>query len=541
MKKSHSILWAKIIGLAVFICSQQACQHAPISFTPAQPPNLANYNDLPVFGSEKVQLPLSAIVSPQTMSLTTNSFLHQWSLTADSFAQQGHQLYLVGISTQTAIANPDIIIAAFKQRQKHMANTQVLTAVQAACYDSMRFRASLHSIGISINCMATTKLKSELLWQFWDNQAVNEVNIATIKRNLKLNKHIGAFTGSEIDLAFRKQLLGSQHPYNQNINNNAVIDELTHSSLSALHTELRQQLQWHLFAPQFSPQLTNTKAQTLKANTLKTNSLKTNSSKTQIAQHVTSLPSWLLTEKPDSSHSAFDSSAQTSAQTSAKASTINSSTVETSTAKDKILYIIDAPDTVQTQVRIGLVTATADATVQDANTCQMIAALLGRGYSGRLFYDLREVRGLSYGVYGRCVNAPLSQYMYFYGSTALENSSAFIKGMLDHLSLITEQNASQNEINATVTYLQGKQQLSLDSPFGKESLYIRQLLSGQTTAEFSQGMKQLQQLTPMQLLQQANTLSLTTPIVVLRGDADKISADLQQKLPTWELRQLQPD
>ncbi|MEZ9536952.1 M16 family metallopeptidase, partial [Shewanella sp. 10N.286.51.B8] len=226
---------------------------------------------------------------------------------------------------------------------------------------------------------------------------------------------------------------------------------------------------------------------------------------------------------------------------SAKASTINSSTVETSTAKDKILYIIDAPDTVQTQVRIGLVTATADATVQDANTCQMIAALLGRGYSGRLFYDLREVRGLSYGVYGRCVNAPLSQYMYFYGSTALENSSAFIKGMLDHLSLITEQTASQNEINATVTYLQGKQQLSLDSPFGKESLYIRQLLSGQTTAEFSQGMKQLQQLTPMQLLQQANTLSLTTPIVVLRGDADKISADLQQKLPTWELRQLEPD
>ncbi|WP_076540741.1 pitrilysin family protein [Shewanella sp. UCD-KL21] len=527
MKKLYSIGWAKLIGLVVFICSQQACQHAPISFTAAQPPNLANYNDLPVFGSEKVQLPLSAIASPQTMSLTANSYLHQWPLTNDSFTQQGNQLYLVGISKEAAIANPDIIIAAFKQRQKHIANTQVLTAVQAACYDSMRFRASLHSIGISINCVATTKLKSALLWQFWDHQAVNELNIATIKRSLKLNKHIGAFTGGEIDLAFRKQLLGSQHPYNQNINNDTVIDELTHASLSALHTELRQQLQWHLFAPQLGPQLTNAKAQTLNTKKLKTNNLSI-----KAAQQDTSLPSWLLAEKPDTSHSAFDSSVQKSAKT---------STVETSTAKDKILYIIDAPDTVQTQVRMGFVTASADTPVQNANTCQMIAALLGRGYSGRLFYDLREVRGLSYGVYGRCVNAPLSQYMYFYGSTALENSGAFIKGMLDHLSLITEQAASQNEINATVTYLQGKQQLSLDSPFGKESLYIRQLLSGQTIAEFSQGMKQLQQLTPMQLLQQANGLSLSTPIVVLRGDADKISADLQQKLPTWQLRQLEPD
>ncbi|WP_158638078.1 insulinase family protein [Shewanella donghaensis] len=530
----------------MLIWAQLGCQHAPIKFTPSAPPNLPSFTALPL-APKVAPLKANAMQAPQTTQLTENSFLHQWPLNENNHNQQPDQqansLYFIGISKSTPIANPDILVAAFKQHRKAITNNEDLTNLEASCYDSMRFRASLHSIGITISCFAPTAVKSNLLWQFWDKGVLDEVNIDSIQRSLKLNKHIGAFTGAEIDTVFRKKLLGEQHPYNQNIDNNAIINELNKAKLSTLHLQIRSQMQWHLFTPQQASLAAHADVEK--------------------AQPANFFPSWLTEYSPNSSLSTekrFNNQQSNAEEANAEefgSYEANSYKASSEKAKtEKTLYLIDAPNTVQTQVRVGVLTESSGYQSQNANSCKIIAALLGRGYSGRLFYDLRETRGLTYGVYGGCVDAPLSQYMYFYGSTALANSGAFLKGMTDHLALISEQLTPQQEINSAATYLIGKQQLTIDRPFGKESLYINQILrnkalknkqplaqqlknqalENQASAEFDQGLMQLSKLTPQELLVMTQTATLNDPVIVLRGDADKITIDLQQKFPTWQIK-----
>jgi len=223
--------------------------------------------------------------------------------------------------------------------------------------------------------------------------------------------------------------------------------------------------------------------------------------------------------------------------------------------QSKRIYLIDAPGSVQTQVRIGY--ALDDALSPSLNeiqndaakspklspqditlSCRSLAALMGRSFSGRLYYDLREKRGLTYGIYGQCANAPLSSSIKFYGSTAIEHTGAFVVGILDHLALVKTQSASQGEIDALKTYLMGEDLLSQDNSIQRENQYIQQVATGLTQIEVQKLNAELQALTPEKLQQLANEAFNGEPLIILRGDIDSIIPDLTAKLPEWQLEKI---
>ena len=115
-------------------------------------------------------------------------------------AQSLNSIYFIGLSPQSALESPDVLIEAFSQRRAQLANQQQ-SADFIACYDSMRFRASLHSMAITMQCSANLSQMQKVIMDFWQNESLDNINLETVQRNLKLNKHIGAFTGSEIDKA----------------------------------------------------------------------------------------------------------------------------------------------------------------------------------------------------------------------------------------------------------------------------------------------------------------------------------------------------
>ncbi|MCL1065998.1 insulinase family protein [Shewanella olleyana] len=503
--------------ICIFSLILMGCQHSPINFTESQPPNtpkltqLANAPVLQPLSSSVNETPSQKLTSIRLSSRFTS---HHWTTnqstvnksTVNQSAvnkretdqettndQSLNSIYFIGVSPHSALESPDVLIEAFSQRRAQLANQQQ-SAELIACYDSIRFRASLHSMAITMQCSANLSQMQKVIMDFWQNESFNNINLETVQRNLKLNKHIGAFTGSEIDQVFRQQLLGADHPYNLNINNQELINELVKTNrLQQLHIATRDKLQWHLF----------------------TRTSKENND--SFTENKNDWPLWLIQD-----------SANVSSEPNQDLTAANNpaSSVETTPT----IYIIDAPDTVQTQVRIGFVT--------NNNTigCKTISPLLGRGYSGRLFYDLREVRGLTYGVYGRCIDAPLSQYLFFYGSTALENSGAFLQGILDHTKLLTEQKVSQAEIDSVATYLIGRRLLSLDTTFGHESDYIRHVLAGKTAKQAQEQINAISQLTPEQLLQLSIETFSSQPTIVLRGDADKMTQDIRDKLPNWQIK-----
>lgn len=514
-----------------------ACQQTQIVFTPTEPPSLASF-DTP--NSLSTHLPESGVIIPVTDPMFSDEVhteldlpyqLHRLaafessnSLSAHALSSNSNSLSnrvsLAAISPQAPFNNPDILQLALQEKARALA-----IHLADPCLETFSIRVSLHSINLSLTCPDDVNHIYGLLMQFWQpntfvDAATAPVDIDNIRRQLKLNKHLNAFSGAEIDKVWREKLLGPEHPYNKVLNNDELFDSLSLKQLQQIQQQAASQAQWHLFLP--NSQVKNAEFD-LQA----------------------SLKLWPALDK----------------------SLPQVDKLETTTPKQtKKIYLIDAPGSVQTQVRLGYridyridhsinhaIGHTVDSELGDTSEtsqlssqevalgCRSLSALMGRSFSGRLYYDLREKRGLTYGIYGQCANAPLSSSIKFYGSTAIEHTGAFVAGILDHLALVKTQSASQGEINALKTYLMGEDVLSQDNSIQRENQYIQQVATGLTQVDVQKLNAELQALTPKRLQQLANGAFSGEPLIILRGDIDKIIPDLTSKLPEWQLERVKVD
>ncbi|MGI2070692.1 M16 family metallopeptidase [Shewanella baltica] len=521
-----------------------ACQQTQIVFTPTEPPSLASFeipypldNHLPESGviipatdpifSDEVYTELDLPYQLHRLaSVESNHDLNSNSLSTHALSNNSlsNRVSLAAISPQAPFNNPDILQIALQEKARAQA-----IHLADPCLETFSIRVSLHSINLSLTCPDDVNHIYGLLMQFWQpntfvDATTTPVDIDNIRRQLKLNKHLNAFSGAEIDKVWREKLLGPEHPYNKVLNNNELFDSLNLNQLQQIQQQAASQAQWHLFLPNM--QAKNAKFD-LQAS-IKLWPLLT-----------TSLPKSLSKSSPQADK------------------------LETTTPKQtKKIYLIDAPGSVQTQVRLGYridhsinhaIGHTIDSELGDmsetsqlssqevALSCRSLSALMGRSFSGRLYYDLREKRGLTYGIYGQCANAPLSSSIKFYGSTAIEHTGAFVVGILNHLALVKTQSASQGEINALKTYLIGEDLLSQDNSIQRENQYLQQVATGLTQVDVQKLNAELQALTPARLQQLANGAFSGEPLIILRGDIDKIIPDLTSKLPEWQLERIKVD
>lgn len=525
-----------------------ACQQTQIVFTPTEPPSLASF-DTP--NSLSNHLPESGVIIPATdpmfsdevhteldlpyqlhrlASVQSNHDLNSNSQSTHALSRNSlsNRVSLAAISPQAPFNNPDILQIALQEKARALA-----ISLADPCLETFGIRVSLHSINLSLTCPDDVNHIYGLLMQFWQpntfvDATTAPVDIDNIRRQLKLNKHLNAFSGAEIDKVWREKLLGPEHAYNKVLNNDALFDSLSLKQLQQIQQQAASQAQWHLFLP-------NSQAKNAEFNL------------------QASIKQWPRLTK--------------SLPKSFPKSSSHEDKLETTTPKQtKKIYLIDAPGSVQTQVRLGYridyridhsinhaIGHTVDSELGDmsetsqlssqevALSCRSLSALMGRSFSGRLYYDLREKRGLTYGIYGQCANAPLSSSIKFYGSTAIEHTGAFVVGILDHLALVKTQSASQGEINALKTYLIGEDLLSQDNSIQRENQYLQQLATGLTQVDVQKLNAELQALTPKRLQQLANGAFSGEPLIILRGDIDRIIPDLTSKLPEWQLERVKVD
>ncbi|MCB2382725.1 insulinase family protein [Shewanella sp. SR1] len=547
-------LQSLMCGVVALLLS--ACQQTQIVFTPTEPPSLASFDTPYPLNSH---LPESGVIIPATdpmfsdevytelelpyqlhrlASVQSNHDLNSNSLSTHALSSNSlsNRVSLAAISPQAPFNNPDILQIALQQKARALA-----ISLADPCLETFSIRVSLHSINLSLTCPDDVNHIYGLLIQFWQpntfvDATTAPVDIDNIRRQLKLNKHLNAFSGAEIDKLWREKLLGPEHPYNTVLNNDELFDSLNLKQLQQIQQQAASQAQWHLFLPNMQAKNAEFDLQA-------------------------SIKQWPMLTK------SLPKSLSKSPQQADK--------LETTTPKQtKKIFLIDAPGSVQTQVRLGYridyrigyrigyridhsinhaIGHTVDSELGDmsetsqlssqevALSCRSLSALMGRSFSGRLYYDLREKRGLTYGIYGQCANAPLSSSIKFYGSTAIEHTGAFVVGILDHLALVKTQSASQGEINALKTYLIGEDVLSQDNSIQRENQYLQQLATGLTQVDVQKLNAELQALTPKRLQQLANGAFSGEPLIILRGDIDRIIPDLTSKLPEWQLERVKVD
>lgn len=510
--------------LLLMIQTLSGCQHTRLSFTPVSAPSIPEFT--PIAGAPQVTpvpLQLSSLV-PRIRDDSAEK-IYLFPNTADGL----NHLRLVAISPDKPFFDIDILLQAFAQKR-----TWLIAHSSLACADTLQFHATIHSISIGINCQQDSPQDNSqdsaqnsaqalhLLASFWQIDAFESLDIATLRRQLKLKKHKDAYSGDEINTVWAAKILGTKHPYNQALNNAALADELTLSRLKKVQRRSLTQANWMMLSNQaFTQQRAEVK-------------------------QARALLQRLASESSSGAETGTRAETDTGSTNLSQSSQMQQDLRTSNTGDKKILYLIDAPGSLQTQVRVGYSLASGHS-VQQSNPasmmqeklrCQFLASWLGRGFSGRLFFDLREVRGLTYGIYGHCYDKPLARTLKFYASTKTEHSGAFISGILDHLALAKEQQIPAAELSAIKTYLTSEAQLRQDNLVQAEYDFIEQQTAGLTGQDKQDYFNRLNALTPASAQKIAQRVFAAAPVILIRGDASIIQQDIQNKLKHWIIKKV---
>ncbi|AQS37961.1 Peptidase M16 inactive domain [Shewanella psychrophila] len=549
----HSVNLSRYLLSILLLLSLFGCQQTKLVFTEEKPAVTPTFNQLE--GAPQLQsLHSQHQQSPTTESLPSltpskqqqDTVRPELNLNTESWAPEVHLLVsdftlhlfpaspsklnyveLVLINSDKPFNNIDILNTALNEHALWLA-----TQHQISCIESLLIRAKMHSISIKMACPAEEIPQSlSILAGSWQESAFEHIDIDNVRRKLRLNKHINAYSGAEIDKVWANIILGNKHPYNQALNNQDLQDELSLSELSELQQEIRAGATWHLFMSRPSNERVSEPVQ---SNILTQEDLIEEAR--ILAKQLTRAPN--ISENKNT-----------------RAPIASTNFPEKNDTKrflntHKTIYLIDAPGAVQTQVRVGYrlplsASSSSDTLEHEFSSshplsCQLLADWLGRSFSGRLYYDLREKRGLTYGIYGRCFDNPQSRTLKFYGNTQLQHTGAFVSGILAHLQLTTEQEIASAELSALKTFEESKYTLTMQSQYSSKIQYIKQLTLKRSSKDLANIQNQIRELTDNELMQMSQSVFGEPPYILLRGDADKISGDLRDKLPDWHIEKIEP-
>ncbi|MCG9697562.1 insulinase family protein [Shewanella sp. Isolate11] len=477
-------------GLFSYLILCAGCQQTQLNFTAVQsptPPEFTPLNSAPKLAEVQPEQEGKPAFAPKVSSLDKQHHIHLLPGVPSAL----NRIHLVAVSPNKPYANIDILSKAFSEKALWLANQTSATTADINCANSFNIQARQHSISLSFRCEDDQLTQAVgLLATQWATNSFDNLDIAKLRRTLALNKHINAFSGNEIEQVWAEKVLGKTHPYNQSVNDTALQQQLTLSDLNRLRQQAVEQSQWHLIIE-------------------RDNDIST-SDKQKLELHLAQLDS--VATRANGYQDDFR-------------------------PYGKTLFVIDAPNSVQTQVRVGYHLFVKDDT---SIQCQQLSLWLGRSFSGRLYYDLREQRGLTYGIYGHCFDNPLSRTLKYFGSTQLQHTGAFIRGILDHFALATERMAPQREVNALKQYYLSQQSLLLDDPSRRSQRYIELLTQSRQWQSQLEEQSEWQALSPARLQQAAQQQFGQIPVIVIRGDLDKIKPDLQAKLPDWQITLVSP-
>ncbi|MFT5788397.1 MAG: zinc protease, partial [Shewanella sp.] len=283
------------------------CQQTQIDFTEAAATSLPKFNHIQ--GAPALE-PMHFV---QTHTVQQQELPNGSKLFVLNDPKSGlDHLTLVAYSAQQPFRNVDVLMRAFEEKRRWLVANQALS-----CAQSLTFSPSLHSIAIGINCHQLPAEAAALLISFWQSGSFDNIDIANVRRQLKLAKHINAFSGAEINTVWAKTILGEEHIYNQALNDSSLADSLTLESLNQVRKQILSQADWAVLANQRLLKGQAEQPQTLLSAATALNSTANITQDDNIHFSAPILPIVPLG---------------------------NSS---------KTLFIIDAPGSVQTQVRVG--------------------------------------------------------------------------------------------------------------------------------------------------------------------------------------------
>ncbi len=190
------------------------------------------------------------------------------------------------------------------------------------------------------------------------------------------------------------------------------------------------------------------------------------------------------------------------------------------------IHLLDREDSVQSTVRV--VQQSVPKSNPDTPELRVVMSILGGGFSGRLFQNLREDKGFTYGAGAYSANAAKLGAIISYADVRNEVTADAVKEIFNELNRIREEPILASELEMHQKYLAGNYMLSLEQPMTIARLVQEIDVYGLAPNYYQTYVAQLMSVTPELAAELANKYVLPEKsIVAVVGMREEIAESLQ--------------
>jgi predicted Zn-dependent peptidase len=195
-----------------------------------------------------------------------------------------------------------------------------------------------------------------------------------------------------------------------------------------------------------------------------------------------------------------------------------------------VIYLIDRPDSEQATIQVG--NRAIDARNPDRYALEVVNSLLGSGASSRLYLNLRESKGYTYGVSSRFARPNDTGTFRVVGDFNQDAAGAAITEILSELERVRTEPIGEEELENAKGKLVGGFALAMEDP----AVYAGQLavraLTGVPIEELDEYLSRLEAVTAEEAQAAAEMyIDSESPIIVVVGNAELLEPQLEEIRP----------
>ncbi len=194
-----------------------------------------------------------------------------------------------------------------------------------------------------------------------------------------------------------------------------------------------------------------------------------------------------------------------------------------------IVHLVDRPGSAQSDIRVGNLALARKH--PDWIKFELASDILGGGSTGRLFLDVREEKGLTYGIYTKMDPGQAPGTWRIWTKTKTKTTGEMLKAIFGHIKKIRDEDVTEKEFDDVTREAIGSFPLSIETA-GQVAGRVRTILTYGLPADYYKTYRdevRKAQLGDMKAM--ARKYINDVPVVVVVGRADKIESQIKEALP----------
>lgn len=201
---------------------------------------------------------------------------------------------------------------------------------------------------------------------------------------------------------------------------------------------------------------------------------------------------------------------------------------------DKLtVHLVDRPASAQAEIRVGNLALARKH--PDWVKFQLASTILGGGSTGRLFLDVREERGLTYGIYSQVRPGQAPGTWRIWTKTKTKKTADMMRAIFEHITRMRGEDPTETEFTDAVTQSAGSFPLQIETP-NQIAGKVRTILTYGLDKDYWRTYRDEVRAVQMPDIKAVSAKYIhAVPVIVVVGKAKKVEPLIKEALPNAEI------